>query len=175
MKPEEDRGPEGCDWAAEELSESASAPDDRRRLEAHLASCPRCREDSEWHRRLAGILGAASPAQASGGIERRVRALLRRRRAARWASAAAAVAAIGGASVFLAPEFLGRSPSAPPAVARPSPESPPAASGPSSPADFPASADDLAFLAAAPPVAPQDPSQAAWIAVLTEACQGDLK
>jgi len=154
-----------CEWASSELSEDPCAPDDLRRLDAHLASCTRCRRDAEWHRRLADLLGPGSLPSAPEGIERRVRALIRRRRAMRWTGAAAALACGGAALIFLGPTLIGPPPSAP--------RSPVIATNPvADPAD---DLSDLAFLVSAPPIVPLDPVQASWIAVLTEASEGDSR
>ena len=86
------------------------APDDRRRLEGHLADCADCRKALSQHEWIAETLAAASPAgeaRVSAAVMERIRA---RRPRLQWGLAVAAAAACVVLAVLV---LVGRSASKP--------------------------------------------------------------
>jgi len=161
-----DEGSAECQWVLAELSERQPTPEVSRRLEAHLADCPTCRDALAWDRRLAGVLKGESFPPASGSIQQHVHALLERRRTVWWRGIAAAfaVAAIlstcGVILLWDGKIYGGR-------------DHKPAMSAAANlvPAD---SLDDLMVLVAEPPVPSLSRSQSGWLAVLVQVSEGDL-
>jgi len=155
-----------CVWALTELSERQLPPETARRLDAHLAVCPSCRQARQWDRQLAGLLGGDSLPPVPRRVERRLGTLLARRKAAWWSGAAATLAAAAtlllGAGVVW---WTGNRHTA----AAPEPQSVAVTSG-----DPAREWDDLAILMAQPPVPVLDRPQSTWLVVLAEACEGDL-
>jgi hypothetical protein len=152
-----------CDWALAELGERQLAPEAARRLESHLAVCPSCRQASQWDRQLAGLLGGESLPPVPQRVERRLGALLTRRKAVWWSGAAATLAAaatllLGAAVVWWTGD---------PRIA-PEPRAIVVA-----PDDAARALDDLAILMAPPPVPALDRPQAMWLTVLVETYEGD--
>lgn len=158
--------PPECVWVLTELSERQLPAEAARRLEEHLAVCPSCRRARQWDRQLAGLLGAGSLPVGTQPVERRLGTLLARRKAICWSGMAATLAAaatllLGGAVAWWMDGPL----------AAPTPE--PRAVAISS-EDPSRSLDDLTILVAQPPVPALDRPQSTWLAVLVEACEGEL-
>ena len=155
-----------CVWALAELSERQLSPEAAQRLESHLAVCPSCRQACQWDRQLAGLLGGESLPPVPQRVERRLGALLSRRKAVWWSGTAATLAAAAtlllGAAVGW---WTGGSRTAP----SPEPRAIVVA-----PDDAASALDDLAILMAPPPVPALDRPQAMWLAVLVETYEGDL-
>ena len=159
-----DERPVECRWAILEMAGGLHPPGDARRLEAHLAECADCRSAAEWNRRLAVLLSNHPLPDAPENIETRVRALLHRRRTLRWMGTAAALASASVLVLLIGTKLLDRPDSGreggPPARVAVSP------------------VDDLgefAPLAEDPPVVAAGRLQDSWIAVLTEASEGESK
>ena len=153
-----------CVWALTELSERQLSPEAAQRLESHLAVCPSCRQACQWDRQLAGLLGGDSLPSVPQRVERHLGALLSRRKAVWWSGTAATLAA---AATLLLGAGVGwwtggsRTGSEPRTMLV-------------APDDHARALDDLAILIAQPPVPALDRPQSMWLAVLVEACEGDL-
>lgn len=160
-----DELPPECDWALAELAERQLAPEAARRLESHLAVCPSCRQARQWDRQLAGLLGGESLPPVPQRVERRLGALLTRRKAVWWSGTAATLAI--AATILLGAAvgwWTGDPRAAPVAESRSIVVAPDDAAG---------ALDDLASLMAPPPVPALDRPQAMWLAVLMETYEGD--
>jgi hypothetical protein len=155
-----------CDWALAELSERQLPPEAARRLEEHLAVCLSCRQDRQWDRQLAGLLGGESLPPVPQRVERRLGALLTRRQAVWWSGTAATLATaatlLAGAAVVWGTDDSPTSPAPEPRAIVVVPD------------DAANALDDLAILMAPPPVPALDRPQAMWLAILVETYEGDL-
>jgi anti-sigma factor RsiW len=155
-----------CVWALTELSERQLPPEAARRLESHLAVCPSCRQARQWDRQLAGLLGGDALPPVPRRVERRLGTLLARRKAVWWSGTAATLAVtatllLGTAVVWWTGGW--------PTAATPEPQAVVV-----TPDDHARGLDDLAILMAQPPVPVLERAQSTWLAVLVEACEGDL-
>jgi hypothetical protein len=155
-----------CVWALAELSERQLSPEAARRLDSHLAVCSSCRQARQWDRQLAGLLGGESLLPVPQRVERRLGALLARRKAVWWSGTAATLAA---AATLLAGAAVVWWTGDPRTAHAPEPRAMVVAQD-----DHARWLDDLAILMARPPVPALDRPQAMWLAVLVETYEGDL-
>jgi len=154
-----------CVWALAELGERQLAPEAARRLDSHLAVCSSCQQARQWDRKLAGLLGGESLPPVPQRVERRLGALLTRRKAVWWSGTAATLAVATTLLLGGAVRWRTGDPRIAPA---PEPRTMVVA-----PADAARALDDLAILMAPPPVPALDRPQARWLAVLVETSEGD--
>ncbi|OAI46634.1 hypothetical protein AYO44_10990 [Planctomycetaceae bacterium SCGC AG-212-F19] len=151
-----------CEWALAEMAETRagrSVPAAAERLQNHLAICPVCRQAQEWDRRLGNAFTAGPVPATPTGLEQRVQCLVRRRRNVQRAIAGMAAALVAG---YLTLAFWPSKTSLPATT--------PIVQG--KPATDVIGMNDLAPLAAEPPVVTICQSQSAWLVVLNEACEG---
>lgn len=156
-----------CDWALAELGERQPTPEVASRLEEHLAACPTCRQARDWDRQLAVLLRDTPFPAAPTGIERRVHVLLGRRQAVRSSGRAATAATAATILVCLGTAWWAGG-------LRNGPTPRPPVDMHDSLAAESLPLETLMILAAAPPVPALSHPQSAWLAVLTEASQGEL-
>ncbi len=156
-----------CAWVLAEMGDRDPPAEVSQQIELHLAVCQSCRLAREWDQQLAGLLRGDSLPVAGAEIECRVQAILSRRQALRWSGTAALVASAATVLIclgtawqtgWLRPEQDARRPFE-------LQESP---VGDSLPLEV------LTVLTANPPVSALDRSHSAWLAVLTEASQGEV-
>lgn len=159
--------PAECEWALAELGQRPPSPASARRLEQHLAHCEACRRARDWDRKLADILHDASVAASRGGIEQRVQALIAHRRTQRSSGIAAGIAAAATLLVCGAIAWwMGDS--------RMSTGTRPELVAGTTETGEPLALDALTILASEPPVPTLNRPQVAWLAVLTDAAEGEL-
>ena len=149
-----------CNWSQRELFETRPGQPPADRLQPHLASCPQCRQSQEFDRRLANMLQTAPAPVTPGNLESRVRQLRRRRKALQGAVGVAAALLIGlGSLAIWSPRVSPMTGSRSVVV------------GPTIPAEREVW-NDVVVLGSKVPVVPVPEEQAAWLAVLNEACEG---
>ncbi len=158
--------PAECAWALNELNDRQLPPEAARRLQTHLAVCPSCRRARQWDRQLAVLLGNNSLPVVPLSVERRLGTLLERRKAVWYSGTAATLAAAAmlllGAGIVWWTDGSQTVPAPEPRAVVVSPD------------DLMRSLDDLTILVAQPPVPVLARPQSTWLAVLVEACEGDL-
>ncbi len=156
-----------CVWVRLELAERQPTPEEARRMREHLAACPACRQACDCDRELARRLRDSPFPATPVSIEQRVRLLLARRRTVRSSAVAATVATAATLLICWGAVWWTRG--------RPGhPVSTPAGDFREVSAAESLPLETLTVLLAAPPVPTLDRPQSAWLAVLTEASEGDI-
>jgi hypothetical protein len=156
-----------CEWVAAELGQRPPSPDSAQRLEIHLTHCEACRLARDWDRQLADILQDSRFVPTRDGIEPRLQTLIARRNTRRLSGVSAAIAA--AATLFLCGTIAWWT-----GDSRTSTEDRPESAASMTEPGEPLPLDALTILASEPPVPTLNRPQISWLAVLTDATEGEL-